>query len=164
MRKTLFKQNYKLLKKFIPELLTYEEPNFCFNRKPVWTNEYHCIYGAFAEKLYENFVQVGTYYYMDNFEISNKNEGEYTQDPYMIILFNNELEIARIKEFYTDNPRVATLLGGKGGLLHLFFNCNETSEETLEEREYNNYLNEWLREYSKARKQDKNYFQKLKIY
>lgn len=167
MREKLFKENYELLEKLAGKILTSNDfPNYSLRHQPEWIDENYCIYGAFIERYDTNCMQVATFYYMDNFEISNKNKGELIQDPKIIILFNKELKIARVTEFYIDNPRTAMLMtklrtGKEAWAFLLQFDCTETSEETKEEREYNDYLNRWLKETVAQVKKNKNFFEKL---
>lgn len=158
MREKLFRQNYELLEKIAGKLLTDEEPNFYLTREPEWINEYYCKYGAYIDRYDEKLIKVATFYYMDNFSVSNKNIGRFTIDPEITILFNNKLKIARITDFVIDNPKTAMLLGSRNGIFELHFNCTEITNETEDECEYNDYLNNWLQEYAQEIKDNKNFF------
>lgn len=160
MRRKLFEQNYKLLSKIAGELLTDDEPKFALIHKPqpiAAISEY----GAFIEWSDKNLIIAGTFYHMDNFKIVD--EGDFVSDPEMTILFNNELKIARITDFYINNPKTGFLMGNKYGVLEIHFDCTENSNETEEEREYNDYLNQWLKEIAEKVKTDKTFFTKQKI-
>ena len=159
MRRKLFEQNYKLLSQIAGELLTDDEPEFYLTREPQPVASIS-EYGAFAEWKDKNHIIIGTFYYMDGSEIAD--EGDLVRDPEMTILFNNELKIARITDFYINNPKTALLMGSKG-VFQLHFNCTENSNETEEEKEYNDYLNQWLKEYAEKISEDKTFFTKQKI-
>ena len=134
MREKLFKQNYELLEKLAGEILTDNDmPNYSLIHQPEWISENYCIYGCYIERLTSNSMQVGTFYFMNNFKISNKNEGDFVSDPEIVVLINKDLKIARVTEFYSP-------------MEYMYFECTETSKETSEEREYNDYLNRWLKE------------------
>ena len=160
MRIKLFKENYELLSKVVGELLTDVEPKFYLIHKPELDEDFS-EYGASAEKVDESHMKVSTFYYMDNLQIASK--GEIISDPEITILFNNDLKIARITDFYIDNPKTAMLMGKNNGVFQLHFDCTENSEETEEEREYNDYLNEWLKEYEDVIQSDKSYFLRKEI-
>ena len=155
MGKKIFKENYKLLKKIAGEIITTIEPNFYLSREPEWIGEYYCKYGTFIDRYDEEHITVATFYYMDNFKISNKNEGDLTVDPEIIIFIDNEKELARVTNFYIANLNIAMLMVGQSTLAR-DFECTTNSKETDEERIYNEYLNKWLKEY----KDDKSTFEK----
>ncbi len=158
MREKLFKENYELLEKAFGPLLTDFEPNYYLKREPEPVAPIS-KYGASAERVDESHIKASTFYYMENFKIANK--GDLISDPELTILFNNELKIARITDFYIDNPKTAMLMGNQNGIFQLHFKCTEKSKETTEESEYNDYLNEWLNEYAEIIKENKNYFTKI---
>lgn len=155
MGKKIFKENYKLLKEIASEIVTNIEPNFYLSREPEWIGEYYCKYGAFIDRYDEEHITVATFYYMNNLKISNKNEGNLTVDPEITIFIDNEKELARVTNFYIANPNIAMLMVGQPTLAR-DFECTADSKETDEERIYNEYLNEWLKEY----KDDKETFEK----
>lgn len=149
MRKKLFNEIYMLLEDFAGEILNNPNPNFYFTHTDT-ENEY---YNSYARKIDSNHMVVGTFYFR---------EMDYITDPELTILFNTDLKIARLIGFYNDNPYASMLNGGK--IHDVKFECTENSnEKDNEERALNNYLRDWLQAFSKRRKDNKNYFERLEL-
>lgn len=146
MRRSLYKKNYALLKKFAPEILQDPAPVFLLDHKAV-TGPYANVS---AERLDNNLVCIGTFYSVN---------GDIISDPAITVLFDNEQKIARVSELYIGNPGMSML----GGPIYNTFDCTLGSEETDTEREANDYLNYWLTSFAASRRDDPNYFNKIPL-
>lgn len=158
MRENIFKQNYELLLKLASEIMSDTIPDFYLERKPAPVSNI-IKFGTFARRIDNNHIDVGSFYYWSNGGYAD--EGEPVTDPAMVILFNSELGTARITRFFTNNPSTVMLNGGRE--IDTKFDCTENSAETDEEKELNNYLNEWLKAIVEDKETIENYFKKVAL-
>ena len=141
MRKELFKKNYRLLKKFAPEMLTDAEPCFWLNH--VSNISKYC--NSTAERQGDSLI-IGTSY---------DTNGDFTSDPSITVIFDNELKMARVSSLVMNNMGMCLM----GTAFYEWYECSIDSEEKCHrEREANDYLTYWLSEFSVARNSDPNYF------
>jgi len=169
MRKKLFEENYQLLKKIAPDLLVgaYEDIDFFLIREPEMDGGNKFIYGTFAERAYrsedENHLVVGTFYYFKDGKMVETKEGsdDFIIDPGLTVLFNNKTGVARLVNFYNNNPYTSMFNGGMPQ--DVTFNCMENSKEKdKEEKELNDYLNKMLKEIANRQAATKNYWNRIK--
>ena len=144
MRKILF-ENYSLLKKFVPEL-TGDIPDFWLNHESK-TSQFQNVR---AQRLDENLISVGTFYEVN---------GDLVSDPAISILFDSELKIARVADWTMNNPGMSIM----GTAFYEHFDCIIDSAETENEREANDYLNDYLKTFTATRESEQNYFDKMSV-
>ena len=153
-RLKLFEQNYKLLEKFVPELLTNEEPNFYLKHKSENTH----FENATAEWQAENELLIGTFYTFCMVDGYNAPDGDTVSDPAITVIFDIERKLARVKSLVVANIGMQSI----GAAIYNDFDCAIDSKEANEdERSANDYLGDWLKMMIQAKKGDTNYFVKI---
>ena len=139
-----FRRIYKQLNQFVPEMLGNEKPDFWFKHEDenIYSN-------AFALRRDDNLLEIGTTYFVN---------GDLYYDPVFIVLFDNELQFARVAELTMDSPE-RCLFGTE--VCHDFDYKNINAIETESERIDNIILYYWLNTFAAARKANPDYFKKI---
>jgi len=153
-RLKLFEKNYNLLKKFVPELLVNEEPDFYLAHKSKTTH----FENATAEWQDENQLLIGTFYTYCMVEGYNAPDGDTVSDPAIVVIFDIERKLARVKSLTVANIGMQRM----GAAIYNNFDCTiDSSEANDDERRANDYLSDWLKIMVTAKKSDPNYFTKI---
>jgi len=152
----LFEQNYRLLEKFVPELLVNEEPDFYLEHKSKVSH----FDNATAEWHGENLLFIGTFYTFCMADGYNAPNGDIVSDPAITVIFDIKRKIARVTSLVVANIGMQKI----GAAIYNNFNCTiDSNEANEEERRANDYLRDWLKIMVQAKKNTPNYFTKISM-